>query len=110
MICWTSDQMMTDISGPSAGLEARNYANSKQILSDATRTSYQLSKPEPRIQSASRRMDYEEYYYDDYYYDEESVEEEPGPASRELLENKKVETLSKSGNDVSPVYHSALEQ
>ena len=98
-------------------VQQRSYANTKQILSDATQTSHQLSKPEARLEAATRRMDDYEYYYnedydedyDDYTYTDKSssLGRRQGDFSEqeellELAENNrklKKEKVTKSGKN-----------
>ena len=60
--------------GPQYSEQGRSYAETKGILSEATlkHRPHQLSKPQSRINSATRRMDYDDY---EYYYNEDYVEE-----------------------------------
>lgn len=60
--------------GPQYREQGRSYADIKGILSDAAlkHQPHQLSKPHSRINSATRRMDYDDY---EYYYNEDYDEE-----------------------------------
>ena len=109
--------------GPQYTGQGRSYANSKEILSDATlkQAAHQLSKPPTRIDSPTRRMDYDddyEYYYnEDYseYDDDYTYHDEPSSLNRrqgefseqeELLElagNTRKEKVTKSGKNCSIV-------
>ena len=95
--------------GPQYTEQARSYANTKEILSDATLKpgAHQLSKPLTRIDYAARRMDYDDdyqYYYDEDYsvdYDDYTYHDHDKPSSLDRRQgefSEQEELLELAGN------------